>query len=57
MHRPSAQEFLLRLLETVEDLPPDFTERFAEVLTPDAKKADGDRSQAIRRLFEECAGD
>ena len=24
MHRPSAQEFLLKLLETLEDLPPDF---------------------------------
>ena len=24
MHRPNAQEFLLKLLETMEDLPPDF---------------------------------
>ena len=53
MHRPSAQEFLLKLLETLENLPPDFTQRFAEIL----KKEDGDRFQAIRRLFEDCAGD
>ena len=53
MHRPSAQEFLLKLLETLENLPPDFTQRFAEIL----KKEDGDRSQAIRRLFEDVAGD
>ena len=37
MHRPSAQEFLLKLLETMEDLPPDFARRFEEVL----KKEDG----------------
>jgi hypothetical protein len=53
MHRPSAQEFLQKLLETLPDLPPDFTERFTELL----KKEDEDRSQAIRRLFEEFAGD
>ena len=44
MHRPSAQEFLLKLLETMEDLPPDFARRFEEVL----KKDEADRSQAIR---------
>ena len=53
MHRPSAQEFLMKVLETMEDLPPDFTERFAEIL----KKDDRDRSEAIRRLFEDVAGD
>ncbi len=53
MHRPSAQEFLLKLLETLENLPPDFTERFAEIL----KHEGGDRSQAIRRLFEDAAGE
>jgi hypothetical protein len=53
MHRPSAQEFLLKLLETLENLPPDFTQRFAEIL----KKEDGDRAQAIRRLFEDVAGE
>ena len=53
MHRPTAQEFVLKLLETLENLPPDFTQRFAEILT----KAEGDRSQAIRRLFEDCAGE
>ena len=28
MHRPSAEEFLLTLLETVDDLPPDLAQRF-----------------------------
>lgn len=53
MHRPSAQEFLLEVLETLEDLPPDFARRLAEVLT----KADVDRAQALRQLFEEFAGE
>lgn len=53
MHRPTAQEFLLTLLETIEDLPPDFALRFAELL----KKNEEDRSQAIRRLFEDFAGE
>ena len=53
MQRPTAPEFLLKVLETLEDLPPDFARRFAEILnTPE-----GDRSQAIRKLFEDCAGD
>jgi hypothetical protein len=52
MHRPSAEEFLLALLETLEDLPPDFGRRFQDILM----KKDGDRSQAIRELFEEFAG-
>jgi hypothetical protein len=53
MHRPSAQEFVLTLLEALEDLPPDFDQRFVEVL----KKEDGDRSQALRQLFEDFAGE
>jgi hypothetical protein len=53
MHRPSAQEFLLKLLETMEDLPQDFALRFEEVL----KKDEADRSQAIRKLFEDAAGE
>jgi hypothetical protein len=53
MHRPSAQEFLLTLLETLEDLPPDFARRFAGVL----KSEDVNRSQAIRKLFEDFAGE
>ena len=53
MHRPSAQEFLLKVLEAVEELPPDFARRLAEVL----KETDEDRSQAIRRLFEDFAGE
>lgn len=52
MHRPSAQEFLEALLDTLDDLPPDFARRFAEVLK---KKHDADRAQAIRELFEEFA--
>jgi hypothetical protein len=53
MHRPSAQEFLQALLETLDDLPPDFARRFEEIL----KKDDVDRSQAIRQLFEDFAGE
>jgi len=53
MHRPSAEEFLQALLETLDDLPPDFARRFEEVV----KKEDADRSQAIRQLFEEFAGE
>ena len=54
MHRPSAQEFLQSLLETLEDLPPDFDRRFEEILKKDEEV---DRSQAIRQLFEEFAGE
>jgi hypothetical protein len=53
MHRQSADEFLLALLETFEDLPPDFARRFAELVKNEAV----DRSQAIRQLFEDAAGD
>ena len=53
MHRPSAQDFLQALLEALDDLPPDFARRLEEIL-----KSDGlDRSQAIRQLFEEAAGE
>jgi hypothetical protein len=61
MHRQSAEEFLLALLQTLNadsrgstriDLPPDFERRFMEVV----KKDDADRSQAIRQLFEDFAG-
>jgi hypothetical protein len=53
MHRPSAEEFLLTLLETLDELPPDLARRFAELL-----KKDGiDRPAAIRQLFEDVAGE
>jgi hypothetical protein len=53
MHRPSAQEFLGALLETLDDLPSEFVGRFKEIL----EKDDADRAQAIRQLFEEFEGD
>jgi hypothetical protein len=53
MHRPSAEEFLLTLLETLDGLPPDLARRFAELL----KKGHIDRSAAIRQLFEDVAGE
>jgi hypothetical protein len=53
MHRPSAEEFLLALLETLDELPPDLAQRFIDLL----RKDDADRSSAIRRLFEDVAGD
>jgi hypothetical protein len=53
MHRPSAQEFLMTLLEGLEDIPPDLARRLAEVV----EREDADRSQAIRQLFEELASE
>jgi hypothetical protein len=53
MSRPSVQEFLRTLLEALEDLPPDLAPRFEELLN----SPHVDRSQAIRQLFEELAGD
>jgi hypothetical protein len=53
MHRPSAEEFLLTLLETQDELPPDLAARFAALLKQDHV----DRSAAIRQLFEDAAGD
>jgi hypothetical protein len=53
LHRPGAEEFLLMLLETLDDLPADLAQRFAELL----KKEHVDRASAIRQLFEDAAGD
>jgi hypothetical protein len=53
MHRPSAEEFLLTLLETLDEVPPDLARRFVDLL----KKDDADRPSAIRQLFEDAAGD
>jgi len=53
MHRPSAEEFLLMLLQTLDDLPAELARRFSELL----KRDDVDRSAAIRQLFEDVAGD
>jgi len=53
MHRPSAEEFLLTLLETLEELPPELAQRLAGLL----KKEHVDRASAIRQLFEDVAGD
>jgi hypothetical protein len=53
MHHPSAEEFLLALLETLKDLPPEFARRLAEI----QKRRDTDRAEAIRRLFREFASD
>lgn len=61
MHRPSAQEFLLTLLEALDDVPPDLARRLAEVVEPSTPlrpgREEADRSQAIRQLFEELAGE
>lgn len=53
MHRPNAREFLQALLDSLDDLPPDFSRRFEEVL----KTETVDRAQAIRQFFEDCAGE
>ena len=53
MHRPSAEEFIRALLETLDDLPPDFIQRLEGVL----KKDTTDRAQTLRELFEDAAGD
>jgi hypothetical protein len=53
MHRPSAEEFLVAVLATLKDLPPELAARLTEVL----EQQTPDRAQAIRRVFEECARD
>jgi hypothetical protein len=53
MHRPSAPEFLHALLDALDDLPPQLIERLEEIV----KNERVDRSQAIRLLFEEFAGE
>ena len=53
MPRPSAQEFVQTLLESLEDLPPDLARRIDEVL----KRQGPERAQALRQLFEELAGE
>jgi hypothetical protein len=52
MPRPSAEEFLLTLLDGLQDLPPDFGPRLAALLA----QPHVDRAQAIRQLFEDFAG-
>ena len=53
MHRLSARQFLQTLLETLDDLPPDFARRLEEIL----QREEADRSLAIRQLFEDFAGE
>ena len=53
MTRPGALEFLLAVLEAMDDLPPELSRRFAELLKHDHT----DRSQAIRQIFEELSGE
>jgi metal-responsive CopG/Arc/MetJ family transcriptional regulator len=53
MHRPSAEEFLLTLLKTLDEIPPDLAQRFDTLL----KTKHVDRSAAIRQLFEDAAGE
>jgi hypothetical protein len=53
MHRPSAEEFLLTLLDTLDELPPDLAQRFAALMKQDHV----DRAAAIRQLFEDVAGE
>ena len=53
MHRPSADDFIHKVLESLDDLPPDLARRLEEIVT----KGNADRSEAIRLLFEELAGD
>jgi hypothetical protein len=54
MQRPSAWEFVQALLETLEDLPPELARRVKEVLEGHGA---ADRAQALRKLFEEFAGE
>lgn len=53
MHRPSAEEFLLALLTTLDELPPDLARRLSEALKKDVV----DRSSEIRQVFEDVAGE
>ena len=49
MQRPSEHEFLQAVLREVEGLPEGLAERLVEVLQAE----EGDRAEAMRRLFEE----
>lgn len=51
MQRPNEREFLQQVLRELTDLPPALAERFGEVL----ERKEGDRAEAIRKLFEELA--
>ena len=48
MHRPSAEEFLLTLLETLDELPPDLAQRFAAVLKKDRYRPIRGNPSAVR---------
>ena len=48
MHRPNAQEFLQALLETLDDLPPDFARRFEEILKKDERRPIAGDPSALR---------
>jgi hypothetical protein len=51
MHRPDEREFLREVLKELEALPPGLADRLAQVV----EHPEGDRAEAIRRLFEEFA--
>jgi len=51
MDRPNEREFLLQVLREIDDLPEGLADRFVEVVD---RKA-GDRAEALRKLFEDCA--
>ena len=53
MQRQNAEEFLQALLETMDDLPPELAKRLVDVLNDEQ----GDRAQAIRRVFEDTTGE
>jgi len=52
MHRPSAQEFLQALLETLDDLPAEFALRFKEILKKEEEHAN-DLSTLLATLNSE----
>jgi hypothetical protein len=51
MQRPNEREFLQQVLGEIDDLPEGLAERLVEVLDRTA----GDRAEALRKLFEDCA--
>ncbi|HET8646426.1 MAG TPA: hypothetical protein VFO85_13110 [Vicinamibacteria bacterium] len=53
MQRPSEREFLQAVLRDLPDLPQGLAERLLEIVA--AGPLAGDRSEAIRKIFEDAA--
>ena len=55
MQRRNERELLQEVLRDLKDAPAGLAQRFAEILDPQDDPKAVDRSEAIRKLFEELA--